>query len=246
MNSAALNMLPGTVRLLLRFLAQDLRVGDINMSTRRFTRILVISALAATLVGGTLTSSQAIPLPVTSVQGIAGPAPTEPVWWRGGWGGRGYGWGWRRPYYGGGALAAGLIGGLALGTLATSASPYYGYPYYGGYYPAAAPVVYGPAPVVVRRVVYRYPPVYRRVVYGYPRVYRRVAFRTGPTFYRRVAFRAGPAYGYRRVGFHRGLGFGPRRVGFHPGRAVGVQRVGFRSGPGYGRMGAMYRGRVHY
>src|SRR3954466_3022091 len=31
---------------------------------------------------------------------------------------RGYGYGWRRPYYGGGALAAGLIGGLALGTLA--------------------------------------------------------------------------------------------------------------------------------
>src|SRR4051812_39585298 len=64
--------------------------------------------------------AQAMALPVTSAHEIAGAAPTEHVqWWglrRAGWGG--YGWGWRRPYYGGGALAAGLVGGLALGTLA--------------------------------------------------------------------------------------------------------------------------------
>ena len=113
------------------------------MTGPRLTRILATSALAATLAGSIVTSSQAMPLPVTSVQEIAGAAPTEHVQWRGGWGG---GWGWRRPYYGGGggALAAGLIGGLALGTLAASAGSYYGYGYpsygygYGyGYYPSS-------------------------------------------------------------------------------------------------------------
>src|SRR3954468_15477130 len=92
----------------------------------RLTHILAASALAATLAGSITTSAQAIPLPVTSVQEIAGSAPSEQVRWGGGWGGfrgggygfRGYGGGWRRPYYGGGALAAGLVGGLALGTLA--------------------------------------------------------------------------------------------------------------------------------
>src|SRR5215203_6105125 len=97
-----------------------------------------------------------MPLPVTSAQEIAGAAPTEHVQWWGGYGWRGYGWGWRRPYYGGGALAAGLIGGLALGTLAASAGSYYGYgypAYYGygypyssyGYYPSyySYPAYYG-------------------------------------------------------------------------------------------------------
>ena len=122
----------------------------------RLIHILTASALAIPLAGGITTSSQAMPLPVTSVQEIAGTAPTEQVqWWRGrGWGG--YGWGWRRPYYGGGALAAGLIGGLALGTLAASAGSYYGYgypSYYGygyGYYPSS----------------YAYPGYYRTAYYG--------------------------------------------------------------------------------
>src|SRR3954470_21569072 len=96
----------------------------------RLTHILAASALAATLAGSITTSAQAIPLPVTSVQEIAGSAPTEQVRWGGGWGGfrgygggfRSYGWGgygggWRRPYYGGGALAAGLIRGPALWAL---------------------------------------------------------------------------------------------------------------------------------
>ena len=95
--------------------------------TGHLTRILATSVLTATLAGSIATPSQAMPLPVTSVHEIAGAAPTEQVRWWGGWGWRraswgwgGYGWGWRRPYYGGGALAAGLIGGLALGTLAAS------------------------------------------------------------------------------------------------------------------------------
>src|SRR3954467_8698118 len=104
----------------------------------RLIHVLTASALAIPLAGGITTSSQAMPLPVTSVQEIAGTASTEQVQW---WGGRGWGgcgWGWGRPYYGRGALAAGLIGGLALGTLAASAGSYYGYgypSYYGYGYP---------------------------------------------------------------------------------------------------------------
>src|SRR3954454_11777904 len=89
------------------------------------THILAASALAATLAGSITTSAQAIPLPVTSAQEIAGTAPTEQVGWWGGWGG----WGWRRPNYGG-AIAAGAIAGGLLG-LATgvAASSYYSYSY---------------------------------------------------------------------------------------------------------------------
>lgn len=61
---------------------------------------------------------------------IASATPAAAQW---GWGPRyGYGYGYR-PYYGGGAVAAGLVGGLALGALATRP---YGYPYYGAYAPA--------------------------------------------------------------------------------------------------------------
>src|SRR4051794_17438590 len=181
------------------------RVGDPSM-IGRLTHILAASALAATLAGSITTSAQAIPLPVTSVQEIAGSAPTEQVRWRGGWGGfrgggygfrgyggGGYGGGWRRPYYGGGALAAGLVGGLALGTLAASAGSYYGYPsYYGGYgyYPSSyyAPAYYGYSPY--RRVYYRrayYRPVYYRRAYVRPVYYRRAYYR--PVYYRRAYWR---------------------------------------------------------
>src|SRR3954469_19811288 len=138
----------------------------------RLIHVLTASALAIPLAGGITTSSQAMPLPVTSVQEIAGTAPTEQVqWWRGrGWGG--YGWGWRRPYYGGGALAAGLIGGLALGTLAASAGSYYGYgypSYYGsgyGYYPSsyAYPSYYSPS--YYSQSYYSYPSYYGASYYG--------------------------------------------------------------------------------
>ncbi|SFK56514.1 hypothetical protein [Methylocapsa palsarum] len=86
---------------------------------------------------------------------IAAPTPAE-AWYRGGWGGGwrggpGWGWGggWRGGWGGGGwgggwgwggpALAAGVLGGLALGSVA-AAAPYYGYSYPYGYsaYPYAA------------------------------------------------------------------------------------------------------------
>ncbi len=67
----------------------------------------------------------------------------------GGYGGRHWGGGYRHAYWGGhrgyrrgisgGAVAAGLFGGLALGAIAASS-----YPYYDGYYPAYS---YGYAPV---------------------------------------------------------------------------------------------------
>src|SRR5829696_4032071 len=144
--------------------------------TSHLTRILATGVLAVTLTGSIVSSSQAMPLPVTSVQEIAGSAPTEQVqWWRGrGWGG--YGWGWRRPYYGGGALAAGLIGGLALGSLAASAGSYYGYgypSYYGsgyGYYPSSYAYPgysYGYYPSsYAYPSYYSYPGYYRTAYYG--------------------------------------------------------------------------------
>jgi hypothetical protein len=131
------------------------------MTGPRLTWILATSALAVTLAGSIVTPSQAMPLPVTSAQEIAGAAPTEHVQWWGGYGWRGYGWGWRRPYYGGGALAAGLIGGLALGSLAASAGSYYGYGYpaygYGySYYPSS----------YAYPSYYSYPGYYRTAYYG--------------------------------------------------------------------------------
>src|SRR5215211_6181963 len=110
---------------------------------RSFTRVVAIGALATAVSGGVMSSSQALTLPVTPVQGIAGARPAEHVQWRGyGWGG----YGWRRPNYGG-AIAAGAIAGglLGLATAATTSSYYgygygsgYGYPSYGySYYPTS-------------------------------------------------------------------------------------------------------------
>src|SRR5215207_2487900 len=141
------------------------------MSTHPFTRMMASGLLATAIVGGAMTSSQSMPLPVTSVQKMAGAAPTENVYWRGyGWGYRGYGWGWRRPNYGG-AIAAGAIAGGILGLAAAASTPYYGYgypAYYGYGYPAYRRAYYRPAyyrPVYYRRAYYRPAYFYRRPYY---------------------------------------------------------------------------------
>src|SRR6476660_6954900 len=66
-----------------------------------------------------------------------------------------YGGGWGAPYayrrsgwYGGGGVAAGVVGGLVLGGLAAAATaPSYGYPYGYGYAPAYGGYAYPPQPV---------------------------------------------------------------------------------------------------
>ncbi len=97
---------------------------------------------------------------------IASAQPAEAQWRRGGWGGHGgyggahYGRGYHGGYYGrrnnaGGAIAAGIIGGLALGALAASAQPSYayggGYGYAPGYYAPPPPPRYYARPTYYRQ-----------------------------------------------------------------------------------------------
>jgi hypothetical protein len=125
------------------------------------------STLRCAAVAGAIALAGAGSLAITS-------SPAEAGWRTGTW--RyygGYGWGWRRHH--GGAVAAGLIGGLVLGALAASAAsayPAYYAPYPAYAYPAYAPVTY----------TYAYPPY----PYVYPRrVVRRIVYRPYPVFYRR-------------------------------------------------------------
>lgn len=106
-------------------------------------RKLITSALAATMLVGSI--SVATPAAAWGRFGYGG-GWARPGFGHYGWGG-GWGGGWRRGWGGGwgygGTAAAGLLGGLALGTVA-AASPWgyggYGYPYGGyGYYGAAYP-----------------------------------------------------------------------------------------------------------
>jgi hypothetical protein len=141
-------------------------------------RKLALSAAAALLVLGSVGSAEA--------------QYRYPYRYGGGHYYRGSGW------HGGGAVAAGLIGGLVLGGLAAAAAtppyPYgygYGAPYYGGYaYPAPAYRTYysyGPAPYYGPGVVYRGDP------YAAPHEYRdgyRTVYRPG---YGRVIV-GGPLY----------------------------------------------------
>ena len=150
----------------------------------RLIHILTASALAISLAGGITTSSQAMPLPVTSVQEIAGTAPTEQVRWWGGWGG----WGWRRPNYGG-AIAAGAIAGGLLG-LAASAGSYYGYGY-PSYYGYGYSYGYYPSSYAYPGYSYGYYP--SSYAYTYPSSY------SYPSYYGASYYDASYGLGYRNV-----------------------------------------------
>jgi hypothetical protein len=125
---------------------------------------------------------------------------------------------WRGHRGGGGAVAAGVIGGLAAGALiGAAASNAYAYPSYGygyGYAPAYgyAPVAYG-APVRA----YSYEPAYG---YDYAPAYRTrvVRARYAPVYRQRLARSYGPDYGYAPAYYSGGYYGGPRvSVGFGSG-----------------------------
>ena len=113
------------------------------------TKKAVLGSLAALTLGGAMLASTA-PAEAQWRGGWRGGGWHGAVWRGGGWGYRPAYWGGYRRHWGGGAVAAGLVGGLALGALA--ARPYYygyGYPYYGATY---APVAYGGDCWIERRV----------------------------------------------------------------------------------------------
>lgn len=145
-------------------------------------KLLMTGAVGAMLTAGSVTSSDALTVPVRSAGSVAGPAPTEQIYYR-------YYYG-RRYYRGGAAVAGAALGLIGLAAGAAVANSYYGYPYYSGYYPA----YYGYYP----RAYYRYPVGY----YGY---YRR-AYYGGPYWGYRRAYYA-PVW---RGGYYRRVGLGYR------------------------------------
>ncbi|MGJ5050184.1 hypothetical protein ACQR18_19260 [Bradyrhizobium oligotrophicum] len=112
------------------------------------------SMLSAGLIGSTIESAMAAPLPTNAaaMKSLAASGPIQ-VHWHGGWG-----WGW-----GAGALAGALIGGA----IASSAYGYYGDPYYSGYpygyyHPRAVHYGYRPYYYGYRPYAYYRPyPLYR-------------------------------------------------------------------------------------
>jgi hypothetical protein len=120
--------------------------GDLRQETTPMNRALIKGtigvATAATIALTAVAPATAAPVlsNTAAVKAAAEPATTDVRW--------GWGWGW------GGALAAGIIGGLAIGALASA--PYYGYGYgypaygygygYGPYYASGPYFSYGYAP----------------------------------------------------------------------------------------------------
>jgi hypothetical protein len=136
---------------------------EVCMWRSHLKKLLMTGTVGAMLTAGSVTSSDALTVPVRSAGSVAGPAPTEQVYYR---------YYWRRGYNPTGAIVAGAALGL-IGA-AVAGSSYYGYPYSYGYYPA----YYGYYP----RAYYRYPVgyygYYRRAYYGWP--YYRRAYYGGP------------------------------------------------------------------
>ncbi|MBR0785917.1 hypothetical protein [Bradyrhizobium iriomotense] len=129
------------------------------MTSSNSLRSLVLAAASAVLLG---TGAQAGPIPthLSTMKSMVDQATTEVRWvggWRGGYGYRGVGWGYRGGYgyrggwgyrgYGYRGLGYGVAGAVVGGAIARSA--YYGSygGYYGGYpaygYPAASYYGYG-------------------------------------------------------------------------------------------------------
>lgn len=111
------------------------------MNTSRIAGLTLVAALTVTA----LAPATAAPFMANGAIKAASQDDVTQVYWR-----RGYGWG-------GAAVAAGVIGGLALGAAAAS-QPYYGAPAYYGRPYYAPPAYYPPA------AVYHYD-------YGYPAPY---------------------------------------------------------------------------
>jgi hypothetical protein len=191
------------------------------------------AALAIVCIGLPPTPANALPLPVTTAQSMAGDVPLVDVGYRGRW--RGYGHRGYAPYRHAryyrrdptGAIVAGAALGL-IGAIATTAAtrsyydrPYYGY-YGGGYYPAS----YGyPAD----SYGYGYPAY--SYGYGYPAYgYGRRAYWGGGWGARRAYY--GGGWGYRRAyyggGWNRGWGGGK-------GAAFGQHRGSPKAMGWYGR-----------
>lgn len=67
---------------------------------------LVVGMLAIAGVAMASAEAQAMPAPNLGSPAVSGATSLDKVWWRGGYGWRGYGWrghygyGWRRPFYG--------------------------------------------------------------------------------------------------------------------------------------------------
>jgi len=161
---------------------------EVCMWRSHLKKLLMTGTVGAMLTAGSVTSSDALTVPVRSAGSVAGPAPTEQVYYR---------YYWRRGYNPTGAIVAGAALGL-IGA-AVAGSSYYGYPYSYGYYPA----YYGYYP----RAYYRYPVgyygYYRRAYYGWP--YYRRAYYGGPYWggYRRAYFAPGWRGGYYRRAYGR-------------------------------------------
>lgn len=118
------------------------------MRSSSFLRTAILAAASALLLG---TGAQAGPMPthVTTMKSMVDQNTTEVRWvggWRGGYGYRGVGWGyrgWGYRGYGYRGLGYGVAGAVVGGAIARSA--YYGG--YGGYYGGGYPV-YSP-PIVL-------------------------------------------------------------------------------------------------
>ena len=160
---------------------------------------------------------------------------------------------WRGRHHGGGAVAAGIIGGLAAGALIGAATNAYAAPSY-GYAPASS---YGYAPAASYSYAPAYGYGYAPASYGYAQtayydddyvaapVYRtRVVHRVHAPVYRQRIVRAhyAPAYRTRAVRAHYAPAYGARVVrGYGHGRAHGYTRAshwgGQRVSYGHGSRG---------